>query len=130
MSIDSALRNVIPDISRPQQSRQFLMHWMSVKLPDNFQIRELTNANWFVCILCYCKSNIDTGKILVKKRSMFLLMWQQIWNRHGHECSRIWKLSGNFTLIQCIKNCRDCWGRDISGMTFRRAESMLIQSKS
>jgi hypothetical protein len=23
-----------------------------------------------------------------------------IWNRHGHECSRIWKLSGNFTLIQ------------------------------
>jgi hypothetical protein len=25
------------------------------------------------------------------------------WNRHGHECSRIWKLSANFTLIQCIK---------------------------
>ena len=25
------------------------------------------------------------------------------WNRHGHDCSRIWKLSANFTLIQCIK---------------------------
>ena len=25
------------------------------------------------------------------------------WNRHGHECSRIKKLSANFTLIQCIK---------------------------
>ena len=30
-----------------------------------------------------------------------------IWNRHGHECSRIWKLSGNF-----IKKCRDFLGRD------------------
>jgi hypothetical protein len=26
-----------------------------------------------------------------------------IWNRHGHQCSRIWKLSANFTLNQCIK---------------------------
>jgi hypothetical protein len=25
------------------------------------------------------------------------------WNRHGHECSRIWKCSPNFTLIQWIK---------------------------
>ena len=33
-----------------------------------------------------------------------------IWNRHGHEWSRIWKLSGNFTLIQCIKKCRDLFG--------------------
>jgi hypothetical protein len=51
-----------------------------------------------------------------------------IWNRHGHECSRIWKLSGNFTLIQCIKKCRDFLGRDISGTTFFRAESSVIQS--
>jgi hypothetical protein len=41
-----------------------------------------------------------------------------IWNRHGHECSRIWKLSGNFTLIQSIKKCRDILGRDILGTTF------------
>jgi hypothetical protein len=41
-----------------------------------------------------------------------------IWNRHSHECSRIWKWSGNFTLIQCIKKCRDFLGRDMSGTTF------------
>ena len=29
----------------------------------------MTNNNWFVCILCYCKSNIDTGKIPVKKKA-------------------------------------------------------------
>ena len=28
----------------------------------------MTNNNWFVCILCYCKSKIDTGKIHVKKK--------------------------------------------------------------
>ena len=28
----------------------------------------MTNNNWFVCILCYCKSNIDTGKIPSKKK--------------------------------------------------------------
>ena len=52
-----------------------------------------------------------------------------IWNRHGHECSRIWKLSGNFTLIQCIKKCRDFLGRNILGTTFFRAEFSLIQSR-
>jgi hypothetical protein len=46
-----------------------------------------------------------------------------IWNRHGHECSLIWKLSGNF-----IKMCRDFLGWDILGTTFFRAESSLIQS--
>jgi hypothetical protein len=35
-----------------------------------------------------------------------------IWNRHVHECSRIWKLSGKFMLIQCIKKCRDISGDD------------------
>jgi hypothetical protein len=48
---------------------------------------------------------------------------QIIWNRHGHECSLIWKLSDNF-----IKKCRDFLGRDILGTTFYRAESSLIQS--
>ena len=49
-----------------------------------------------------------------------------IWNWRGHECSRIWKLSGKCT--QCIKKCRDFLGRDILGTTFFRAESSLIQS--
>ena len=33
-------KNVVPNISRPKKSRHFLMHWMSVKLPDNVQMRE------------------------------------------------------------------------------------------
>ena len=40
MRLDSALKNVVPDISRPKKSRHFLMHRMSVKLPDNFQMCE------------------------------------------------------------------------------------------
>ena len=50
--------------------------------------------------------------------SFFFTIYILIWNRHGHECSRIWKLSGNFTLIQCIKKCRNILGRDISGDDF------------
>ena len=44
------------------------------------------------------------------------------WNRNGHECSRIWKLSANFTLIQCIKIVSSFLGRNISGTTFFWAE--------
>ena len=40
MRLDSALKKVVPNISRPKKSRHFLMHWMSMKLPDNFQMRE------------------------------------------------------------------------------------------
>ena len=61
------------------------------------------------------------------------------WYRHGHECSRIWKLSANFTLIQCIKivarffGPRCIWddfflGSRYIGDDFFRAESSLIQS--
>ena len=38
MRLDSALKKVVPDISRPKKSRHFLMH--CVQLPDNFQMRE------------------------------------------------------------------------------------------
>ena len=57
---------------------------------------------------------------LVSKYFPILLL---IWNRHGHECWRISKLSGNFTLIQCIKIVEIFWGR-----LFFRVESSLIQS--
>ena len=46
-------------------------------------------------------------------RNVHVLIYNEciiIWNRHGHECSRIWTLSGNFTLIQCIKKCQDFLG--------------------
>ena len=51
-----------------------------------------------------------------------------IWNRHGHECSRIWKLSGNFTLIQFIKSVEIFWAEIYWGRLIFRAESSLIQS--
>jgi hypothetical protein len=35
-------KKVIPNISRPKKSQHFLMHWMSVKLPDNFQMLKLS----------------------------------------------------------------------------------------
>ena len=44
------------------------------------------------------------------------------WDRHGHECSRIWKLSGNFTLIQCIKIVSRLFGPRYIGDNFFRAE--------
>jgi hypothetical protein len=45
------------------------------------------------------------------------------WNGHGHECSRIWKLSANFTLIQCIKIVSRIFGpRYIGDDFFFRAE--------
>jgi hypothetical protein len=41
-----------------------------------------------------------------------------IWNRRGHECWRIWKLSADFTLIQCIKIVSIFLGWDMLGTTF------------
>ena len=41
-----------------------------------------------------------------------------IWNRHGHECWRIWKLSAHFTSSSASKYCRDCFRRYILGTIF------------
>ena len=38
----------------------------------------MTNNNWFVCILCYCKFNIDTGKIPSKKKYVSFNVTNQI----------------------------------------------------
>jgi hypothetical protein len=40
------------------------------------------------------------------------------WNRHSHEFSRIWKLSANFTPIQCIKIVSRFCGPRYIGKTF------------
>jgi hypothetical protein len=44
------------------------------------------------------------------------------WNRHGHECSRIWKLPANFTLIQCIKIVSNFFGPRYIGDDLFRVE--------
>jgi hypothetical protein len=70
---------------------------------------------------CYCRIYhkfvnfiiLNIFKV-VKWKSCFIL----IWNRHGHECSRIWKLSGNFTLIQCIKSVEILWAEIYWGRLF------------
>ena len=44
------------------------------------------------------------------------------WNRHGHECSPIWKVSANFTLIHCIKIVSSFFGPRYIWDEFFRAE--------
>jgi hypothetical protein len=78
--VPSLVRPIPLKQSRPKKSRHFLMHWMSVKLPDNFQMKPAR-----------------------------------------HECSHIWKLSGNF-----IKKCGDFLGRDILGTTFFQSHSIEL----
>ena len=57
------------------------------------------------------------GGISFRYLKQFILV--VIWKRRGHECSRIWKLSADFTLIQCIKIVSIFLGRDMSpGTTF------------
>ena len=61
----------------------------------------------------------------IKHRERCTLASRIIWNRHGHECSRIWKLSGNF-----IKKCQIYWGRLFFGpnlVSFNRAVIPLFE---
>ena len=73
MTLDSALKKVVPDISQPKKSRPFLMHWMSVKLPDNFQIRE---HSW-PCLFHIKKGIIWNvfGHFTSSLKSYFFLSW-------------------------------------------------------
>ena len=40
-------KKVVSDISRPKNINAILMHWMSVKSEDNFQIREYSWPHLF-----------------------------------------------------------------------------------
>ena len=55
MRLDSALKNVVPNISRPKKSQHFLM-----KLPNNFQMREHSRP---------CRFHIINTWLTVKKIS-------------------------------------------------------------
>jgi hypothetical protein len=66
----------------------------------------LTFADFLECTVVQCKDALSI-----------------YWNRHGHECSWIWKLSANFTLIQCIKIVSRFFGSEIyRGRHFFSAE--------
>jgi hypothetical protein len=41
MRLDSALKNVVPDISRPKKSGHFWMHWMSVKKSETYPVNSI-----------------------------------------------------------------------------------------
>jgi hypothetical protein len=58
------IKEVVPNISRPKKSRHFLMYWMSVKLPDNFQMREHSWPCRFHIMRALASSLLET-KILV-----------------------------------------------------------------
>ena len=76
MRLDSALKKVVPNVSRPKKSRHFLMHWMSVKLPDNFQMRE---HSW------PCRFHI------IKSQKMFLWGWFWVCTYNAEVDSNPWE---------------------------------------
>ena len=58
------------------------------------------SLSFLLSILYYVNNK---RKLLISFHSQPFQLYILIWNRHGHECSGIWKLSANFMLIQCIK---------------------------
>jgi hypothetical protein len=71
----------------------FLAHSVTLKCPviANYKI---------ICKHVSCAAQVPI--LLMKSHQLKFV----IWNRHDHECPRIWKLSDNFTLIQCNKVSR------------------------
>jgi hypothetical protein len=93
-----------------RESENFLAKPVCVNIASVTGRRHITNV----------KVDIWFSKYFFRKKIYILKQFENLhvcmhhgpaWirNRHGHECSRIWKFSGNFTLIQCIKKCRDIW---------------------
>jgi hypothetical protein len=72
----------------------FKFYWIS---SDILTRKKISAWKLTRIILIHC-SVIDVVSFLMSKQ-----LSPVIWNRHGHECLRIGKLSANFTLIQCIK---------------------------
>ena len=69
-------------------------------------------------LLSTCCTKQKLQSICNPNNPVVILRFAIIWNQHGHECSRIWNWSGNFTLIQCIKKCRDFFGPRYIGDDF------------
>jgi hypothetical protein len=101
MRLDSALKKVVPDISRPKKSRHFLMHWMSVKLPDNFQIREhswpcLFPINLNLTSLSFCSQLFQRNGC--KYKIQYYLKKKEVARIHGIEYPAI-RVTSFFSIV-------------------------------
>jgi hypothetical protein len=76
MRLDSVLKNVVPNISRPKKSRHFLM-----KLPDNFQIREHSRPCRFH--IKNEKNNKKTPVLCIVFNGVIRKEQTLIWDRHS-----------------------------------------------
>ena len=126
MRLDSALKNVVPNISRSKKSRHFLM-----KLPDNFQMREHSRPCRFHSMSNMCDPNrcfdhsqfdheiiflfmfltvgvvsLTTGKQKQKGQWTYLLFSYnlQIYN----QCTKI-EYTPNFISDNQFKHCYMTW---------------------
>jgi hypothetical protein len=93
-------------------------HWNPEPVCNKSHFVSLFYLYWY--FLIYQISSDILTRILI-----WFVFYQLIWNRHDHENSRIWKLSGNFTPIQYIKKCRD--SLSIQNMTNTTKKTLSTQ---
>jgi hypothetical protein len=98
---DSALKKVVPNISRPKKPRHFLMHWMRVKLPDNFQMREHSWPCRFHIILIQSRKSFRRYNFKFKI-SLTLNEWN-LWTFFNKWCSKFNKYIAS-TFLQSLSN--------------------------
>jgi hypothetical protein len=96
MRLDSALKKVVPNISR------------QISLLFSWYIVAFIWCNGCTNLVLWCWSLGLWKKMILLKHCNFVNL---IWNRHGLKCSRIWKLSGNFIKSVEIFWAEIYWGR-------------------
>jgi hypothetical protein len=111
------------------QCSTFCLLWCSSCYGTAVGHRSLLNRSG-ICdrIVCCNIFFVHTAVLSIQTVFNLVKIHLLIWNRHGHECSRIWKLSGNFTLIQCIKSVEIFWAEIYWGRLIFRAESSLFET--
>ena len=113
MRLDSALKKIVPNISRPKKSRHFLTHWMSVKLPDNFQMREHSWPCRFHIRLYldsetsseYCESLIQSYRSL-NAPCRLIIRRALVENNNRKDLTRQYELMAmsQILTLECMKN--------------------------
>ena len=86
---------------------------------------------WPICMWShfFCKGDKPTGCTDKNTHTLNPYCQKIIWNRRGHECSRIWKLSADFTLIQCIKIVSIFFGPRYVGDDFFKGRNLFHSIK-